>query len=864
MSLTAISTRWRPGAAGKAGGSPLIVAGDFNAPHRAWGYSRATRKGDDLWQAAANHDLTLVTDPAFLTRIGNSCSRDTTPDLTFVKNVGAVSWHNLNEDLGSDHNILATCINVKSKPLKEFTITDWDQFRKSREERALIQDSSIDLERWKGQRLNRRLPKKIAELNRTIEDHCQSLTRQKWDEVCNSVDGQMRAGGKWNLLKHLLNESNSNSNQSQSNDNKITTKTENMIRLINRVSNRREGLKEDNLLRLFHAFLMSHITYVAAMHCWHGHEKEKLDTLIRRSIKRVLGIPMQASTERLMQLGVHNTLEEIIEAQETAQVARLSSSLAGRKILAVLGLNPTLVAERRHQLSDTQRASIQTSPFPRNVHPQHNVGRRRARAVALLRHVRDEPRSACFVDAAQYGRSARFAAVAIDHKGSILNSTSFKDSTPSRAEQAAIALALLDDSRSHIYTDSRSAVRAFASNSISDEASKILGNKIISPHTITWFPAHLDSQLDSLTNLNDTANSRARALTLRAGKDADLQGGYGEFEDILFTFNEVTKHYRMGRRTFPPPHGAGPTLWQTGRTHWQTGGFGMVVTSTSWNWGEGEDELLKGGTVVGGVASRKAREEAAGRTGEEHRHAGRRESAKFLEKDSQDARPLERGPRERRDDARERVTAETEERHRLGAGPAAEPLRAPQAPKSCTAGHYCTICEVLRSETQRQARLYRECLRIRLLGESGSSTGGKKWREFSRLVDGTTDFLWQRNLLYLRAGLPRKPPTAEGSVHKMGDVNLPDQVQRVLSLGPKFAVEPRKTPPELLTLIEDCQHVVSGDDGGDLERHLQRRHKEVYHKLLAEKAVSTKRVVPGRDEDSPAAKLRQVDITSML
>ncbi|CAN7981704.1 unnamed protein product [Ixodes pacificus] len=300
---------------------------------------------------------------------------------------------------------------------------------------------------------------------------------------------------------------------------------------------------------------MSHITYVAAMHCWHGHEKKKLDTLIRKSIKRVLGIPMQASTERLMQLGVHNTQEEIIEAQETAQVARLSSSPAGRKILEVLGLNPTLVAERRHQLSDAQRASIQTSPFPRNVHPQHNVGRRRARAVALLRHVRDEHRSACFVDAAQYGRSARFAAVAIDHKGSILNSVSFKDSTPSRTEQAAIALALLDDSRSHIYTDSRSAVRAFASNSSSDEAYKILGNKIISPHTITWFPAHLDSQLDSLTNLNDTANSRVRALTLRAGKDADLQGGYGEFKDILFTFNEVIKHYQIGRQTFPPPHG---------------------------------------------------------------------------------------------------------------------------------------------------------------------------------------------------------------------------------------------------------------------------------------------------------------------
>ncbi|KAG0431043.1 hypothetical protein HPB47_022162 [Ixodes persulcatus] len=195
-----------------------VLDGKFNALE-ARGYSRATRKGDDLWQAAANHDLALVTDPAFLTGIGNSCSWDTTPDLTFFKNVGAVSWHNLNEDLGSDHNILATCISVKCKPLKEFTITDWDQFRKRREERALIQDLSIDLERWvtqlkrdvksatktvqtdleidrmnsrlahfleakkalldrwKGQRLNRRLRKKIAEFNRTTEDHCRSLTR---------------------------------------------------------------------------------------------------------------------------------------------------------------------------------------------------------------------------------------------------------------------------------------------------------------------------------------------------------------------------------------------------------------------------------------------------------------------------------------------------------------------------------------------------------------------------------------------------------------------------------------------------------------------------------------------------------------
>ncbi|KAG0428026.1 hypothetical protein HPB47_024971 [Ixodes persulcatus] len=67
------------------------------------------------------------------------------------------------------------------------------------------------------------------------------------------------------------------------------------------------------------------------------------------------------------------------------------------------------------------------------------------------------------------------------------------------------------------------------------------------------------------------------------------------------------------------------------------------------------------------------------------------EKVRSLEKDSKDARPLERRPRERRDDARERVTAETEEGHRLGAGSAAGPLRALKAPKRCTAGHVCPV-----------------------------------------------------------------------------------------------------------------------------------------------------------------------------
>ena len=53
----------------------------------------------------------------------------------------------------------------------------------------------------------------IAEINKQVEEHCQTLSRQQWDEICNSVDGQMRTRGKWNLLEHLLDESGTKSNQ---------------------------------------------------------------------------------------------------------------------------------------------------------------------------------------------------------------------------------------------------------------------------------------------------------------------------------------------------------------------------------------------------------------------------------------------------------------------------------------------------------------------------------------------------------------------------------------------------------------------------------------------------------------------------
>lgn len=102
-------------------GSPLVIAGDFNAHYHTCRYPYDTRKGD-LWMEALNQDLVLVTDPAFPTRCGTLSTRDTTLNLTFVRNVVEVKWSKLNVDFGSDHYLLTTVLQVGQTRPRKFRV----------------------------------------------------------------------------------------------------------------------------------------------------------------------------------------------------------------------------------------------------------------------------------------------------------------------------------------------------------------------------------------------------------------------------------------------------------------------------------------------------------------------------------------------------------------------------------------------------------------------------------------------------------------------------------------------------------------------------------------------------------------------
>lgn len=137
-----------------------------------------------------------------------------------------------------------------------------------------------------------------------------------------------------------------------------------------RISNKKGGIGEDILIRAHHAFLMSHVIYIVAALNWTKTEKDKLDTLMRKSVKKLLGVPITASTKKLMKLGVHNTTSELIEAQRSAQIIRLSNSKAGRRLLDAAGLRPSFSQGETTQLDDTKNNEfLYCRPFSKKRPP---------------------------------------------------------------------------------------------------------------------------------------------------------------------------------------------------------------------------------------------------------------------------------------------------------------------------------------------------------------------------------------------------------------------------------------------------------------------------------------------------------------
>lgn len=95
---------WIPALVTRHPNIPILICGDFNAPHPQWGYSRPSARGSSLADTMDLHNFILINEPFQKTRIGlHKAQEDTTPDLTWATPNLIKSWSPYSTTWGSDH-----------------------------------------------------------------------------------------------------------------------------------------------------------------------------------------------------------------------------------------------------------------------------------------------------------------------------------------------------------------------------------------------------------------------------------------------------------------------------------------------------------------------------------------------------------------------------------------------------------------------------------------------------------------------------------------------------------------------------------------------------------------------------------------
>ncbi|XP_075730280.1 uncharacterized protein LOC142772065 isoform X1 [Rhipicephalus microplus] len=325
------------------------------------------------------------------------------------------------------------------------------------------------------------------------------------------------------------------------------TSVQNTASLIKRISNRHRGMREADTRHLIQAFCLCRITYSISYLYFSLTEIDQLNRLIRNAYKTALHLPKSTATDKLLQLGVHNTLGELVEAHLFSQYQRLSLTETGQVLLRRIGINVPGHTTATHEVPVTVSSNLLFPPLPKNTHPEHNRARREARAKSLQK--RFPPSSpAVYADAAEYVDHRAFVVAVVDGFQKLIASASLPNSTESlEAEEAAIALAIVHSSAEYIFSDSKTAIRNFATFRIHSPAAKILESSLPPDRLITllWVPAHCGHPG------NTAAHTQARALANRAHSDLP---SLRNARDRLLSYHDITLCYRNSRLTYPPPH----------------------------------------------------------------------------------------------------------------------------------------------------------------------------------------------------------------------------------------------------------------------------------------------------------------------
>ncbi|KAG0444526.1 hypothetical protein HPB47_013699 [Ixodes persulcatus] len=312
----------------------------------------------------------------------------------------------------------------------------------------------------------------------------------------------------------------------------LKASTYQITRLISRISGRHFGMKEKSLVRL-----------------------------VRASVPAALGL--------------HNTVEEIVEAQRTSQLERLTNSVTGSHILEKLGIRYERQTGEKIEVPRRVREKLTIPNLPRHMHPVHHVERQTARAKALRRLLEKEE-GVYYTEAARYDRDALAAAV-VDKQGKIVASCSVRTTEPEVAEEVAIALALKQQDAKIVVSDSQMAIHQYAKRRISPVTLRVLGDpEKTAKVKLIWTPTH-----SSLPG-NEEAHDAARGLTRRAGATSDPSIESLTGADRLITFRSILDYYAGERMRYPPAH---PSLDKRQDVAWrrlQTGTYPSPAQLSRW------------------------------------------------------------------------------------------------------------------------------------------------------------------------------------------------------------------------------------------------------------------------------------------
>ncbi|KAG0419953.1 hypothetical protein HPB47_003776 [Ixodes persulcatus] len=331
--------------------------------------------------------------------------------------------------------------------------------------------------RWLRQKHNRTLQLRIARLDQDIAEYATNLTHQQWHQICDNMQGSLGMAKTWHLLKHLLHQGNTRAEHRR-----------NMSRLIHH----HRGDMDAFLQKLQTRYIGNQIPTTTA-----------------------LGLPIGTSTDKLRALGVHNTVEELIEGHLHSQYTRLTTTATGRHILAALVIQHEGTTQPNINLPREVRKHLLVSPLPKNMHPEYHDARRRDRCKHLHERYHQDL-GAVYTDAADHATNPAMTMVVTNSQGVLLSGGSIATTSTEDAEETAIALAVTLPNATTIISDSKRAVQNYARGRISRFAARILRDFVPTDTvSIVWAPAH-----SSLPG-NDFAHNTARELAYRAAGDRE-------------------------------------------------------------------------------------------------------------------------------------------------------------------------------------------------------------------------------------------------------------------------------------------------------------------------------------------------------